>query len=276
MEMIKKIIWGLSCCLILSFSMSSCNADNDIPEVEVSVGITRAGIVYDDLSSNFHAIHYILADSEGKIIENKTLDNASLAEFNGLNFKLDEGKYKLYIMGEGYQENFTHPTPEVQNPSDVGSIWFKNIRFQPIKREVFHAVEDINVGNSQGVVNIESELVRKNGTVEILIPDEITEVLSVVLLVPDAYIANAMKVDGSMVFLNVTNGTGYFWTYPVKKDDIDGVYKVQMLSSMEYSGETKPRIIMTCRLNGVLKNIEMALDGFKVEPNRITKINLKL
>lgn len=256
--------------------MSSCNADNDISGAEVSVGITRGGAEHDDLSSNFYAIHYILADSEGKIVEKNTLDNTSLAEFNGLNFKLDEGKYKLYIMGEGYRENFTHPTSEVQNPSDVGSIWFKNIRFQPVKREVFHAVEDINVENSQGVVNIESELVRKNGTVEILIPDEITEVLSVVLLVPDACIANAMKVDGSTAFLNDTNGTGYFWTYPVKKDDVDGVYKVQMLPSMEYTGETKPRIIMTCRPDGTIRNLEIPLDGFKVESNRVTRINLNL
>lgn len=274
----KYTLFYLSCGLALSFPLFSYGAiDGKNAASEVNVEITRGGREITDLSSTFHAMYYILTNGTGAVVESKTLDNEALSNFEGISFDLENGQYTLYIMGEGSKENFTHPTAEVQTPSDANSVWFKNIRFQPLKREVFHAVEEFEVGTSgSSRINLTSELVRKNGTVEITIPSEISEVLSVVLLVPDAYVANAMNVDGSMTFLNDTNGSGYFWTYAVKKDETDGIYRVQMLPSMEYVGETKPRIITTCKLDGAIKNIETSLDGFVVEPNKVTKINVQL
>lgn len=266
--------WGIALCFPL-FSYGTIGGKNTASEVNVE--ITRGGKEIVDLSTTFHAIHYMLTNDAGAIVESKTLDSEALSNFEGISFDLENGQYILYIMGEGAKENFTHPTSEVQTPSDANGVWLKNIRFQPLKREVFHAVEEFKVGTSgSSRMNLTSELVRKCGTVEINIPSEISEVLSVVLLVPDAYVANAMNVDGSMTFLNDTNGSGYFWTYAVKKDATDGVYRVQMLPSMEYVGETKPRIIMTCKLDGAIKNIETPLDGFVVEPNKVTKINVQL
>lgn len=276
MKMKKIFICNLCCILALFFPQLSFGADYSVFSSEVRVGLARESGGMKDLSNTFNAVYYMLTDANGKVVEYKALDKEFLSNTDEISFKLNPGGYKLYIMGEGCVENFTHPTLEVQTPSSVESIWFKNIRFQPVKREVFYAVEEINVDPSGNSVNLVSELVRKNGTVEVQIPSEITEVLSVVILIPDAYIANAMAVDGSLMFQNDTNGTGYYWTYSIKKDASDGIYRAQFLPSLEYSGKAKPRLIITGMMNGTIKNIETDLDGFVVESNQVTKVKVSL
>ena len=189
------------------------------------------------------------------------MDETALQQFGGLSFSLEKGDYKLYLLGEGAEASFAHTIPEVTRPGSTADVWYKTIRFQPVKREVFHAVKDIRVDGKGGDISLDTALDRKNGTVEIActLPDNSCEVLSMVLLVPDGYLANAMKADGSLTFVEDTNGTGYFWTYAVRPGT-DGIYRVQMLPSLPYKGTIKPRIILTYKQNGNVENAEIALD----------------
>lgn len=266
------------CCLALTLGACSPEQGTLSEPSDVNVHLTRAAQRQTaDLSTSLYALHYLLADADGTILQKQTLDATALQQFGGLSFSLEKGDYKLYLLGEGAEENFTHPTEEVATPGSTADVWYKNIRFQPVKREVFHAVKDIRVDGKGGNISLDTALERKNGTVEIACtpPDNSCEVLSMVLLVPDGYLANAMKADGSLTFVEDTNGTGYFWTYAVKPGT-DGIYRIQMLPSLPYTGTIKPRIILTYKQNGNVKNAEIALDGFSVEANKVTKVSADL
>lgn len=275
MKRMKRTAAYLYC---LALTLGACSPEQGTlsEPSDVNVRLTRAALQQTaDLSTSLYALHYLLADADGTILQKQTLDATALQQFGGLSFSLEKGDYKLYLLGEGAEENFSHPNLEVSTPGSTTAVWYKTIRFQPVKREVFHAVKDIRVDGKGGDISLDTALERKNGTVEINVTGTPVEVLSMMLLVPDGYLANAMKADGSLTFVDDTNGTGYYWTYAVKAGT-DGVYRVQMLPSLEYTGTVRPRIILTYRQSGVVKNAEIALDGFRVEANKVTKVSADL
>ena len=277
MKMMKRTNAYL-CCLALMLGACSHEQGTLSEPSDVNVHLTRAARQQTaDLSTSLYALHYLLADADGTILQNQTLDETALQQFGGLSFSLEKGDYKLYLLGEGAEASFAHTTPEVTRPGSTADVWYQTIRFQPVKREVFHAVKDIRVDGKGGDISLDTALDRKNGTVEIActLPDNSCEVLSMVLLVPDGYLANAMKTDGSLTFVDDTNGTGYFWTYAVRPGT-DGIYRVWMLPSLPYTGTIKPRITLTYKQNGNVKNAEIALDGFSVEANKVTKVSADL
>ena len=250
MKMMKRTNAYL-CCLALMLGACSHEQGTLSEPSDVNVRLTRAARQQTaDLSTSLYALHYLLADADGTILQNQTLDETALQQFGGLSFSLEKGDYKLYLLGEGAEASFSHTIPEVTRPGSTADVWYQTIRFQPVKREVFHAVKDIHVDGKGGDISLDT----------------------MVLLVPDGYLANAMKADGSLTFVEDINGTGYFWTYAVRPGT-DGIYRVQMLPSLPYKGTIKPRIILTYKQNGNVENAEIALDGFSVEANKVTKVS---
>ena len=167
MKMMKRTNAYL-CCLALMLGACSHEQGTLSEPSDVNVHLTRAARQQTaDLSTSLYALHYLLADADGTILQNQTLDETALQQFGGLSFSLEKGDYKLYLLGEGAEASFAHTTPEVTRPGSTADVWYQTIRFQPVKREVFHAVKDIHVDGKGGDISLDTALDRKNGTVEI-------------------------------------------------------------------------------------------------------------
>ena len=97
--------------------------------------------------------------------------------------------------------------------------------------------------------------------------DEYAKLLADPYLLPNGY-------DAETAAYSALDLSG-FWTYAVRPGT-DGIYRVQMLPSLPYKGTIKPRIILTYKQNGNVENAEIALDGFSVEANKVTKVSADL
>ena len=98
---------------------------------------------------------YVLTDAEGTFIKQDTIEQEELASFESMQFDLSKGTYKLYIMGEGTNMSFSHVIDEVRSVSAVEDMWFRIIRFQPVRHELFYATTDVVVDGSGIDINLD-------------------------------------------------------------------------------------------------------------------------
>lgn len=295
----KKIL--LYICLI-AFAVSSCQneaEENYTMRAEkasvVKVKVNGAESWYSDFQSKavddyegdelnllLNRMFYVLTDAEGTFIKQDTIEQEELASFENMQFDLAKGTYKLYIMGEGTNMCFSHVVDEVKTVSAIGDMWFRTIRYQPVRHELFYAATDIIVDGSGMNINLDVELKREVGMFDLVfnLADESKyKVVAINIMIPDGYLANYMAVDGSLGFdTSDVSGSGYYWTYTPVKDD-SGHYRFFMLPNLaDYEGINKPRIFLTYSKNegAEIFNKEIKLDDLKIEANRVTSVNVMI
>ena len=84
MKMMKRTNAYL-CCLALMLGACSPEQGTLSEPSDVNVRLTRAARQQTaDLSTSLHALHYLLADADGTILQNQTLDETALQQFGGL------------------------------------------------------------------------------------------------------------------------------------------------------------------------------------------------
>lgn len=295
----KKIL--LYICLI-AFAVSSCQNE---AEEDYTMGVGKASAVkvkingveswYSDFQSKavddydgdelhllLNRMFYVLTDAEGTFIKQDTIEQEELASFESMQFDLSKGTYKLYIMGEGTNMSFSHVIDEVRSVSAVEDMWFRIIRFQPVRHELFYATTDVVVDGSGIDINLDIELKRKVGMFDLsfnLADESKDKIVAINIMIPDGYLANYMNVDGSLGFdTSDISGSGYYWTYTPVQDD-SGHYRFFMFPNLsDYEGSNKPKIFLTYSKNGGVEffNKEIKLDDLKIEENRITSVNVTI
>lgn len=236
----------------------------------------------DELHLLLNRMFYVLTDVEGTFIKQDTIVQEELSDFEFIQFDLPKGIYKLYIMGEGSNVSFSHVIDEARAVSEIGDMWFRAIRYQPVRRELFYANTDVIVDGSGIGINLNVELKRKVGMFDLMfnLSDESKEkVVAVNVMIPDGYLANYMNVDGNFGFdSSDVSGSGYYWTYTPVKDNT-GHYRFFMLPNLtDYEGANKPRILLTYSKNEGTEifNKEIKLDDLQIEENRVTLINVTI
>ena len=236
----------------------------------------------DELHLLFHRMFYVLTDAEGTFIKQDTILQEELANFEAIQLDLSKGTYKLYIMGEGTNASFSHVIDEVRAVSEIGDMWFRTIRYQPVRRELFYATTDVVVDGSGIDINLDIELKRKVGMFDLMfnLSDESKDkVIAINVMIPDGYLANYMNVDGNFGFdSSDVSGSGYYWTYTPVKDNT-GHYRFFMLPNLpDYEGTNKPRIFLSYSKNEGTEifNKEIKLDDLQIEENKVTSINVTI
>lgn len=236
----------------------------------------------DELHLLFHRMFYVLTDAEGTFIKQDTILQEELANFEAIQLDLSKGTYKLYIMGEGTNASFSHVIDEVRAVSEIGDMWFRTIRYQPVRRELFYATTDVVVDGSGIDINLDVELKRKVGMFDLMfnLSDESKDkVIAINVMIPDGYLANYMNVDGNFGFdSSDVSGSGYYWTYTPIKDNT-GHYRFFMLPNLpDYEGTNKPRIFLSYSKNEGTEifNKEIKLDDLQIEENKVTSINVTI
>ena len=236
----------------------------------------------DELHLLFHRMFYVLTDAEGTFIKQDTILQEELANFEAIQLDLSKGTYKLYIMGEGTNASFSHVIDEVRAVSEIGDMWFRTIRYQPVRRELFYATTDVVVDGSGIDINLDVELKRKVGMFDLMfnLSDESKDkVIAINVMIPDGYLANYMNVDGNFGFdSSDVSGSGYYWTYTPVKDNT-GHYRFFMLPNLpDYEGTNKPRIFLSYSKNEGTEifNKEIKLDDLQIEENKVTSINVTI
>lgn len=238
-----------------------------------------------------YRLHYVLTDYEGNMLEHDTVTAEELPGFTSLNLTLPLGTYHLYVLGEGLNEGFIHVNEEVQAIDSDSAVWFRNIRFQPVRRELFYAQHTFVVDGTEAGTSFSVELQRQVGMVDLKVKcsDEHFDLLGVTLMIPDGYAGNTLSVDGKVAFdWSQTNGTGYFWTKnigygnaPINWEEEGSTYRTRffMLPTLaDYEGEQAPWLMCTylTGANGNLFNKEVSLKGLTIAPNQVTSITLDL
>lgn len=236
----------------------------------------------DELNLLLNRMFYVLTDADGTFIKQDTIEQDELAGFDGLRFELAKGTYKLYVMGEGTNTSFSHITDEVRAVSSIGDMWFRNIRYQPVRHELFYATTDIIIDGSGIDVNLNIELQRKVGMFDLVFnmsDDSGYKLAGINIMIPDGYLANYMTVDGSIGFdSSDVSGSGYYWTY-TPTQDATGHYRFFMFPNLtDYEGTSKPRIFLTYTKNEGTEiiNKEIKLDDLKIESNKVTSVNVTI
>lgn len=287
---------------LAAFAASSCQ--NEIEEKytmeegevsEVKVRVNGVESWYSDIQSRavddykgdelhllLNRMFYVLTDSDGTFIKQDTIVQEELPNFKDIQLDLSKGTYKLYIMGEGTNTSFSHIIDEAKAVSEIGDIWFRTIRYQPVRRELFYATTDVIVDGSGVDINLNVELKRKVGMFDLMFnlsDNSKDKIVAVNVMIPDGYLANYMNVDGNFGFdSSDVSGSGYYWTYSPVKDN-SGHYRFFMLPNLpDYKGANKPRVFLTYSKNegAEIFNKEIKLDGLKIEENRITLVNVTI
>ncbi len=312
----KKLLFYLG--LILLFA--TCQNNEEIWQNKQTGGNSKVTIklspieaVYGDIESRavddytgetiqdlLYRLQYIITDESGNFIARDTLTTEELADFQSLELSLGMGNYKFYMLGEGLNTSFSHTAEELREVNTTNDIWYHNIRFQPIRREVFYAQREFTVDGSGTNIDFTVELKRQVGMLDIVVEstDEHFKNLGLTIMIPDAYAANYMTVDGQFGFdINDSNGTGWYWTKNIGYGNVsilpedesivgeDGetiekyIYRARFFmfpTLNNYEGENTPHIIFSYLLgeNGDMYNKDISLEGLTIEPNRVTNITL--
>ena len=301
----KKLIYYIS--IVLTLAACQNNEDiwmKDTPsgkeslvtitmspiEADYSDIITRGVEDYtgETIQELLYSLQYIVTDADSNFVARGTLTTEDIADFQSLNLSLDMGHYTLYMLGEGLNTSLMHTTEELREPTTINDMWYHNIRFQPVRREVFYAQQEFTVDGSGMEIALDVELRRQVGMLDINVEcsDETFKFIGLNLLIPDAYAANYMTVDGQFGFdMNDTDGTGFYWKknigYGNAPIPVEGeTYRARFFmfpTLADYMGENVPSIIFTYLLGtdeNNLYNKEISLKDLKIEANHVTTINI--
>lgn len=237
-----------------------------------------------------YRLQYIVADEAGNFVARDTLDTAAIANFQSLQLSLGRGHYTLYMLGEGLNTSLSHTMEELREVSTPSDVWYHNIRFQPVRREVFYAQRAFTVDGSGSGISLDVELQRQVGMLDITVncTDETFKLLGLTVMIPDAYAANQMSVDGQFSFDTLdANGTGWYWTknigygnaYIATEGDNYRARFFMFPTLPDYEGENTPRIMFSYLLgkgDNNLYNKEILLKDLKIEANRVTTIAINV
>ncbi len=292
----KKIVLYF---LLLCIACQSEKMELNLPDGEsstVNIELSSIEAVYENIISRgvddvqgetvqelLYSLHYVLADADGNILEQTLLTEEELTNFQSLELSLKKGEYKLFVLGEGKNFSFSHVTEEVHEVNSITDIWFHNIRYQPVRRELFYASLPFTIDGIGTNVDLQIELRRQVGMLDIEFETshsaEEISLLGLIMLVPDAYLANYMTVDGKIGFdMSDTNGTGYYWTYDAVITENKS--RFFMLPSLPFQGNEKPKLVFSYGIqendNFKIINKEIVLEDLKIEANRVTTVTITI